>query len=525
MKRIAFLSNSVTNALDKYFRTYATDHLELGNVIPTLYSSIEADYLVIILDHSYYFDNFIDKESFERLQLLEDAILAFRKKNQNTKILITNIIYVFPEVCIGSQFDNRYELMKINLKIESFSNKCSDLAILDFYNISMKLGFDAIYNLKNKFLFQFPYTKESTKLLVDEIYVKLQILNSPRKKVLAIDADNTLWGGIIGEDGLKGIHIDENYPGIAYKYFQNYIKYLKKTGILLALISKNNYADIEEVFRVKKMPLDWDDFIIKKINWSPKSQNIRQAAKELNLSLESFVFIDDSSFEINEVQNNLKLVDSYQLNEHNPLENLKVIENISGLKTLTITEEDQAKDHMYQKEMERGQAMTEFHSVEKFLKSLNIKIDYNINSRENLSRITQLINKTNQFNLTTKRYTQSEVDSLMDCAQVFDFRVEDRFGDMGIVGVVIVNNDEIDTFLLSCRVLGRKIEGKMLQIVQRNTNNVELKASYVESEKNAQVENFYESMGCTMFHSGQQRKEYVLKDKIKNVSFIKEERD
>jgi len=520
MKKIALLSNSVTGVLEKYFKDYSVTHLELGNIVPTLYTPIQVDYLIIILDYSYYFDGFISDEAFERMSFLENAILAFRESNRSVKILITNIMYIFPEVCMGSQFDHRYELMKINLAIGNLSNKCSDLAILDFHSIGMKLGFDATYNLKNKFLFQFPYTKKSIELLIDEIYVKLKILDSPRKKVLAIDADNTLWGGVVGEEGVKGIHIDENYPGIAYKYFQHYIKHLKETGVLLVLVSKNNYQDVKEVFKVRKMPLEWDDFIIKKINWLPKSQNLAEVAIELNLSLESFVFIDDSAFEVNEVKDSLGLLDSYQLDENNPLENLKIVENISGLKALRITEEDQKKYNFYQKEAERNQEKDKFYSADKFLKSLNIKIFYNINNRENLARIAQLIGKTNQFNLTTKRYTQSEVGALMEYSQVFDFRVEDRFGDMGIVGVVIVKNNEIDTFLLSCRVLGRKIERKMLKIVQENVNNSKIRASYLKSQKNSQVEDFYESMGCQISLSEPHRKQYIVDNEIKDVSFI-----
>ena len=339
--------------------------------------------------------------------------------------------------------------------------------------------------------------------MANEIKRKIELFFTKRKKVLVLDADNTLWGGIVGEDGVEGIKCDENYPGILYKRFQEQLKEISDSGIVLTLVSKNNFDDVKEVFDKRKMPLKWEDFLIKKINWTPKSQNIKEIASEINVGLDSLLFIDDNPFEIEEVKESIG-VDGILLTQENILE---ILDDIR-LKAITITKEDRAKLEQYKSEQKRAEVFSKVDSIDDFIASLNIQINYWINNKNQLKRITQLINKTNQFNLTTRRYTESEVEQMMQKDKVFSFQVEDKFGDMGIVSVVIVKDGEIDTFLMSCRVLGRKIEEQIMKIVLENSS-LPLKARYIKSPKNAQVKELYERLGFRLLSQNESEKEYI----------------
>ncbi len=375
--------------------------------------------------------------------------------------------------------------------------------MINIYKLIQKEGIDNLINQKNRFLFQTPFSKEGFRVVANEIKRKIELFFTKRKKVLVLDADNTLWGGIVGEDGVEGIKCDENYPGILYKRFQEQLKEISDSGIVLTLVSKNNFDDVKEVFDKRKMPLKWEDFLIKKINWTPKSQNIKEIASEINVGLDSLLFIDDNPFEIEEVKESIG-VDGILLTQENILE---ILDDIR-LKAITITKEDRAKLEQYKSEQKRAEVFSKVDSIDDFIASLNIQINYWINNKNQLKRITQLINKTNQFNLTTRRYTESEVEQMMQKDKVFSFQVEDKFGDMGIVSVVIVKDGEIDTFLMSCRVLGRKIEEQIMKIVLENSS-LPLKARYIKSPKNAQVKELYERLGFRLLSQNESEKEYI----------------
>ncbi len=260
------------------------------------------------------------------------------------------------------------------------------------------------------------------------------------------------------------------------------------------MVSKNNEADVRELFEKRLMPLTLDDFIVTKINWRTKSENIAEIAYELNLGIDSLLFVDDNPFEIEEVRNALPQVGTLLLDKENPLENITRLEAEPSIHAVAITEEDRHKSEQYLGEKRRGEVFKSVADPEAFIRSLGITITWWRNNRAQLPRITQLINKTNQFNLTTRRYTQAEVEKIMERDTIFSFKVEDKFGDMGIVGVVIVRGGVIDTFLLSCRVLGRGIEERIIDVVLDECGE-KLEAEYLPSSKNAQVEDLYERLG------------------------------
>jgi FkbH-like protein len=521
---IAFLSNTVTSPFSKHFKDQAIQHLDLDNLVHVLQSKVSADYLVILLDYSYFFENVIRETAFDKVALLEQLLIQFRGQNK-TKVLLSNVVYSFPDMNVSLNTEMHCDLSRLNAEIGKISEVVGELTILNLFNIGLRLGTEKLYNFQNKFLFQTPFTKVAIAQIANEIQDKIQLLESPRKKVLAVDADNTLWGGVVGEDGVDNLQIDENYPGIIYKYCQNYIKTLKETGILLVLVSKNNLADVEEVFSKRRMPLGWDDFVLKQVNWQPKSQNIVDAAEELNLGIDSFVFIDDSPFEVSEVQDALSMVECHQFDAKNPLNNLAILESIVSLKSLRIATEDTVKTQLYAAEQKRKSASATVRSIDEFIQGLDIEVTYTVNNKDHLTRISQLINKTNQFNLTTQRHTETEVGKMMEDHLVLGFQVTDRFGDMGIVGVAIVTEGCIDTFLLSCRVLGRKIEEKMIFLVQQEANADPIRSQFLKSPKNAQVENFYDQMGFALTFKDDLKKEYILNHKLDDIDFIKAQRD
>jgi FkbH-like protein len=490
----------MTKSFNRYLKEYEVTHFDIGQIEQVLMGKVESDILVVILDESF---------TLQRVDFLEQLLKKFRQNN-SAKLIVSNIFKTYSTLTTEINVQHYKSLLNINERINSFT-EIADTTILNIYHIVQLYGFNTIYNIKNALLFQTPFTKKGFELIASELTNTIELFYIKRKKVIVLDADNTLWGGIIGEDGVDGIKCDENYPGIIYKRFQQQLKELLDSGVILCMVSKNNFHDVKELFEKRKMPLSWDDFLIKKINWMPKSQNIREIAQEINVGLESLLFIDDSDFEIHEVSTALR-IDTLQVSTVNLIENLKLLEDELSLKAIRLTQEDRDKLNQYRAEQKRSEVFKDISSIDEFIESLNIKIDYWINNKTQIKRVTQLINKTNQFNLTTKRYSESEVLKMMDNDKVFSFKVEDKFGDMGIVSVVIVKDNTIDTFLMSCRVLGRKIEDKVINIVLDNVQ-LPLKALYIASEKNSQVEKLYEKLGFDIVDKNRNMIRYI-KEKI-----------
>lgn len=526
MQQISFLSNVMTTPftmlgqnLGRHHFQFKINHYDIDQIPQVLGSEITDDYLVIILDNTFFFDIFINEKTFEKVRFLKSLLKDFRKRN-SAKVILSNVYYAFSDLNSSLNMEQYGKLIELNKEIDNISQNISGVSILNLFNLGARIGFENFVKMKNKFLFQAPFSKYAIECTCKEISKHIYLYEKHRKKVCIVDADNTLWGGIVGEDGIDNIQIDENYPGIIYRYFQHQLKVLKETGILLCLVTKNNVEDLEGAFSTKSMPLKLEDFLVRKVNWSTKSENVAEIARELNLGLESFVFIDDNDFELAEVRENLDVVECYKFDTQNLVSNLRLLENIFGLNALKITKEDTAKTRQYIAEKERTDVRRRFVSAEDFIKSLTIEIYYSINNDSHIARISQLTNKTNQFNLTTRRYSESDIEKLMKEHLVFDFKVLDKFGDMGIVGVVIIKENVIDTFLLSCRVLGRTIEEKIIKIVQDEVGKRNLRGIYLKTAKNGQVEDLYDKLGFQLSYSDEERKEYVLDQTLRDIPHI-----
>lgn len=327
-----------------------------------------------------------------------------------------------------------------------------------------------------------------------------------RKKCLVLDLDNTLWGGVLGEDGAEGIKIGGDYPGNAFLYWQQGLVELSKCGVILALCSKNNEADVQELWDANPfMALKREHISAHRINWQSKDRNIMELAEELNIGLDSMVFVDDNPTERELVRQMLPMVAVPDF----PAKPYELVDFFQSLvrdyfRIYELTHDDANKVNQYKANAQRDAEQKRFAQYDDFLRSLDIEIRVEEANDFNLARIAQLTQKTNQFNLTTHRYTEARLREIQGAgSQILCMSVSDRFGSYGIAGVMIVNPidaavAEVDTLLLSCRVLGKGIEHAfvchMLQMLAKNGYQ-SLTASYLPTAKNAQVKDFWQAVG------------------------------
>jgi len=327
------------------------------------------------------------------------------------------------------------------------------------------------------------------------------------RKVLVTDLDNTLWKGVIGEDGLDGIRIGPDTPaGEAHLRLQKYLSDLKSRGILLAVCSKNNPADARLPFeKHEQMLLKLDDFAAFRANWDDKVQNLRAIAAELSLGLDSFVFLDDNPLEREWVRSQLPEVAVVELGP-SVFSWTQDLDRHGYFFSLTLTEEDLMRQRQYQHAADVQQLRSDSASLDEFLEKLQLEASVVPISASNLPRVTQLINKTNQFNLTTRRYTEEQVLQLASSSSGWSaaFHLRDRMGAYGLIGVMLCKESsdlaewEIDTWLMSCRALGRQMElfmfDKLMQAaIQRGVRQI--RGRYRETKKNGLVSDLYEKLG------------------------------
>jgi FkbH-like protein len=323
-------------------------------------------------------------------------------------------------------------------------------------------------------------------------------------KALVVDLDNTLWGGVIGEEGLNGIKLGAEYPGAAYQALQRTMLDLKRRGILLAICSKNNAEDAMEVLEKHPgMLLRAKDFAATRINWSDKVVNLQEIAAELNISIDALAFADDNRFECEQVWAALPEVTVIHLGE-NPMNYASIVHDNPVFERLTLSAEDHQRGAMYAEQQLRAQAEQNFRTKEDFFRYLAQEADIETVSDATLARVSQLTQKTNQFNLTTRRYTEQEIAILASLPdwKVMSIRVRDRFGDHGLVGVAMIRTQgevcQVENFLLSCRVIGRTVETALLahlahQAAERGCNKLE--GWFLPTKKNQPARDFYPKHG------------------------------
>ena len=372
--------------------------------------------------------------------------------------------------------------------------------LCDFDAVQRECGLNCSFDSRQWYLYRQPFTDtfllEAGALLARMI---VAVRRAP-KKCVVLDCDNTLWGGVIGEDGLSGIELGDEFPGTAYRDFQRLLLYWRQQGVLLALASKNNEAEVWEVFdKQPGMILRREHLSAWQINWKPKGETIAQVTQALNIGLDSLVFIDDSPMEIESMRAMRPEVTSILLPE-DPADILEAMRNLPLFDRLEVTDEDRARAERMRTEQQR-KTLEGSLGREEFLQTLELRLDFFPAQEIDLERIAQLIQKTNQFNLSSIRRSVDEVRLLARSPRhrVYGLRVSDKFGDYGLTGVAVVEIDEnrrewfLDTFLLSCRVLGRGVETALLAAVAekaRAEGASDLVATFIPTAKNAPAATF-----------------------------------
>ena len=381
-----------------------------------------------------------------------------------------------------------------------------------------KVGKNKVFSPKMWYMGKIPYTKDGCVIVADSIKKSVDLLNRTLKKVLVLDLDNTLWGGILGELGVEGIKLSDEHIGAIYKKVQQQIKAIKDTGVVLAIVSKNNEADVQEVWNKHPyMILKKEDFVSIKINWVDKAENIQDIAKELNLGLDSFVFIDDMAPERDNIKMRLPMVtvpDFPEKIEEYP----EFIEDIYRrfFMRIRLSAEDKVKTQQYAENAMREKAAQGL-SYEDFLRSLKLVVERAELDDSRLDRIAQMHGKTNQFNLTTIRYTRQNLDKLIqEGYKIYAYNVKDKFGDYGLVAVAIVDSNkcEINSFLMSCRVMGKLIENYVIDQIENDfikMGNDVLYAKYIKTMKNAPVEKLFDGLGYTIVKKDDKETDYQIK--------------
>ena len=332
----------------------------------------------------------------------------------------------------------------------------------------------------------------------------LSLLRRPTRLVIT-DLDNTLWDGVVGELGWDGVGLDQNSKGYPYLMLQNYLLSLKENGVLLAICSKNSFEVAKKVFdNRREMILKFDDFVAQEINWDPKSENIRRILKDLNLTATGVMFIDDSKFEREDVKNSLPEVIIPDLPD-DPENWCEFLSKSGHLTIARVNEEDLVKSNMYFAERQRKADAETFTDYSSFLKNLNLVITPERVSPGNFERVFELIHKTNQFNLTTKRLTWKELEDFVSRDDCFSYcySLKDKYSDYGIISVFMAEKGQKDwkvtNWLMSCRAMGRGVENAVFVhfLSEVLTAGQTVFGEYIETDKNKPIADLLEKMGFT----------------------------
>jgi FkbH-like protein len=386
-------------------------------------------------------------------------------------------------------------------------NLPADAFFLDLGQVSGMAGRSSFYDMRRDFWTKQVFSESGACLLAEHLWAGVRALTTGPKKVLVLDLDNTLWGGVVGETGPLGVVLGDGADGEAFRAFQFHVKGLAERGVILAIASKNNPRDVEEVFEKNgEMVLKSDDFGAVEIGWDPKGTTLARLASTLNLGIDSFVFFDDNPAEREQVRQALPEVEVVNVPE-DPAEYVRALQAGLYFETTGLNDADRDRAAQYAVERKRQALEQSAGSMEDYLRSLEMKAVVGPIDEEDLPRVVQLLAKTNQFNLTTRRHTrQGLLDLLAPTGSIgMTLRLGDRFGDHGLVAVLVATPLEvgsgtlrIDTWLMSCRVIGRTAEHFLFGLLldqARRLGHRRLLGEYIPTKKNTPVAELYDQLG------------------------------
>jgi FkbH-like protein len=427
--------------------------------------------------------------------------------------LSANIIYFnFPELNDGvyGNYGNKtglsflYQLRKINFELMNKSRELANLTIHDVCLLQSQHGFSVAFDPSLYINTDSVFSMDFVPYVVQNISQIIQASTGHAKKCLVLDLDNLLWGGVIGDDGMEKIQIGNLGVGKAFSGLQHWAKQLKERGIILAVCSKNTENIAKEPFeKHPEMILTLDDIAVFVANWNNKADNIQYIQSVLNIGFDSMVFLDDNPFERDLVRTHFPEIVVPELPE-DPAEYLTYLQSLNLFETASITEEDSIRTRQYQEESQRKEALITFTSETDFLQNIEMSAEVKTFNSFTIPRVAQLIQRSNQFNLRTIRYSDAEINTISSSSDYHTLSVslKDKFGDYGLVAVVILKLDNnkafIDTWIMSCRILKRGVENLIVDELVKFCSNkgyTNLVGEYIATAKNGIVEKLYAELG------------------------------
>ena len=485
--------------LNKNYNLSFTEFIDLTNE-KTITKLHEINYFIIYIEDL--IENFDSKDikinlkktffnKLEKVSKLDNSIIIVSILLRENSNPINFTKFKNPQIHFFNELDEN--LYKLSMKSENIFN-------LNINSTLNKAGNDTVYDSRNWYSFRLRVNQKGLNLVVEDLNKLLNKIFLPAKKVIVLDCDNTLWGGVIGEDGVENLKIGTDGEGKAYKDFQKIIKSFSNNGFLLCLSSKNNEKEVWDVFKNHpEMILKKNDITLSYIDWNEKVNNIKKISQKLNLSLDSFIFIDDNPLERDLVKKLLPQVETLNMPTDisfwpDYLTQLNLFSNNKN------TKEDGDKKIQYIQKLKFDEDLNKNKNKNKneFLKKLNIKLEIEKLSKFHLSRASQMTIKTNQFNFTSKRYSVNELAKLNGKKNnmVFILKLKDNYGNHGYVSLIFISkiskNFLINNFLTSCRILGRNVEKlflrKIFKKIKNKSNNVFIE--FKDSERNNLAKNF-----------------------------------
>ena len=510
MKKICISSSSFilskNPAWEKLGLNYNLNFDYVGNYSSALLSKNINQITICILFASDFYDEnispFLDDKKIK--SICDPVIDLIIRKSRNSK---DPLIICFSSSSYQNLIISTFKLSTSQKILEYFSRrinliqkKFSNIYFLNIDNEFSRIGYSKVFDKRNWYLTNCRINTTGLEIIINNIEKIINRIYFSSRKLLILDCDNTLWGGVIGEDGIKSIRLGQDAIGKAYLDFQKTIKSISQQGILLAICSKNNEKDVMEVFdKHQSMQIKKKDIVNFKVNWSEKSDNIKKISQELDLGLQSFVFWDDNPFERDKIKQRLPEVLTID-----PLNDVVYwsdqLKKVEDLYKFDNTKEDKKKLYQYKIRSKFIHDKEKISDEIKYLKSIRLKAKRINLNQSNILRAVQMTQKTNQFNLRTIRYTQSEIEKINKNKKniIFLISLKDIYGDHGIVGILIAKTIKkkslfIDTLLLSCRVLGRNLETWVLKEFKKIANKSSFEdvyAEYIKTDRNIICSNY-----------------------------------
>jgi FkbH-like protein len=526
--KIAVLGDSATQLLVEAIKGYGyeerikfvcfeTDYDQIERQILDASSDLyrlEPEYVLIFQSSQKFIRKFYsldekEKEDMSAIKINETKELCNAlSSGLPCKIILSNLPELDDNI-FGNYFNKikksvGYQIREYNYKLMNICQEYKNLFINDINVLQNRYGMSFVFDPKLYLNSSMAYSIEFLPVLAKNSVDIINAISGNLKKCLIVDLDNTLWGGIIGDDGIENIQIGDLGIGKAFTEFQHWLKQLKRRGIILAVCSKNTEHIAKEPFeKHPDMILRLDDFAVFVANWNTKVDNIRHIQSVLNIGLDSIVYCDDNPVEREMIRTYIPEVTVPELPE-DPAEYLTYLQFLNLFETSSSSHEDSKRTRLYQQEAKRRDVKTEFKNEDNFLKSLNMIASVEPFNAFNIPRVAQLTQRSNQFNLRTIRYTEEEIREISRSTEYFSLScsLEDRFGDYGLISVLILKKENkdlfIDTWVMSCRVLKRNVEYFILNIIvelARSNGFNFIIGEYLPTPKNDLVKDHYKNLG------------------------------